>query len=83
MLWTGLAMLSSFVLSTPAGRAHFGGAAGMLPLISPLFEYGLIRYISGVPMLEESMDKKHKGDDEYKRYKSTVPCFVPIVGSKA
>jgi steroid 5-alpha reductase family enzyme len=58
------------------------GLSAYLPLLSPLFEYALIRYLSGVPMLERDMDKKNGDDPAYKAYKRQVPCFVPFVGSK-
>ncbi|KAM0786977.1 hypothetical protein ACM66B_002395 [Microbotryomycetes sp. NB124-2] len=44
---------------------------------SPILEYGLIRYISGVPMLEESGDKKYGSDPKWQEYKKNVPVFWP------
>lgn len=50
-------------------------------LSSPILEYCLIRFVSGVPMLEKSMDEKLKDNPKYRQYKQNVPCFVPFVGS--
>lgn len=81
-LWTGQALLALPMLASPAaGRAFLGGWAPFAALASPVLEYALIRYISGVPMLEDAMDKKGKGDRAYKTYKRRVPCFVPFIGS--
>ncbi|MCO5598557.1 hypothetical protein L7F22_052654 [Adiantum nelumboides] len=85
-LWTGLASLASFTFSHQPVRTYFGDTyanlAILAPILSPLFEYALIRYLSGVPILERNMDKKMKGDKKYAKYKANVPCFVPFIGSK-
>ncbi|PWN93882.1 DUF1295-domain-containing protein [Acaromyces ingoldii] len=80
-LWTGQALLAlpTLLKSRPT---LLGPWAPYAALASPALEYGLIRYISGVPMLEEGMDKKLKDDPAYKKYKDEVPCFVPFIGSK-
>lgn len=90
-LWAGQYVLSLSALS--AATKHLG--AGPLPspqwfpgwivaaaAASPLLEYALIRYISGVPMLEKGTDKKLKDDPKWKKYKETVPVFVPFIGGK-
>lgn len=80
-LWTGQALLAlpTLLQSSPT---LLGPWAPYAALASPVLEYSLIRFISGVPMLEEGMDKKLKDDPDYKRYKEEVPCFVPFIGSK-
>lgn len=79
-LWAGQFVLSTTAIAS-AGTFYPTWAVGLAAL-SPLLEYGLIRFISGVPMLEQSADKKHKDNPEWKRYKQHVPCFVPFIGSK-
>lgn len=85
-LWTGLAILASFTYSHQPVRTYLGERSGnfaiLAPVLSPLFEYALIRYLSGVPILERNMDKKMKGNKKYAKYKAEVPCFVPFIGSK-
>ncbi|KAJ1030625.1 hypothetical protein NDA18_001864 [Ustilago nuda] len=79
-LWTGQFVLSTAAIAG-AGTFYPSWAVGLAAL-SPLLEYGLIRFISGVPMLEQRGDKKHKDNPQWKKYKSEVPCFVPFIGSK-
>lgn len=79
-LWTGQFILATRAL-TNAGPFYPPWVVG-LAAMSPLLEYSLIRFISGVPMLEKSGDKKNKDDPKWKQYKENVPCFVPFVGSK-
>ncbi|SPO20578.1 uncharacterized protein UTRI_00054 [Ustilago trichophora] len=79
-LWTGQFVLSTTAIAS-AGTFYPTWAVGLAAL-SPLLEYGLIRFISGVPMLEKSGDKKHKDNPQWKKYKDEVPCFVPFIGSK-
>jgi steroid 5-alpha reductase family enzyme len=80
-LWTGQALLAMPTLASPIGLAMLGPYATYAALSSPILEYCLIRFISGVPMLEKGMDEKLKDDAKYKEYKKTVPCFLPIIGS--
>lgn len=75
-------MLAIPTLAAPIGLAVLGPYAPYAALSSPILEYALIRFISGVNMLEESSDKKFSDDPKYKEYKERVPCFVPFVGTK-
>ncbi|KAG8835067.1 hypothetical protein FRC17_005420 [Serendipita sp. 399] len=43
--------------------------AATLGALSPLFTYALLRYVSGVPPLEEAAEKKWGGDPSWKKYK--------------
>ncbi|GAK62683.1 DUF1295-domain-containing protein [Moesziomyces antarcticus] len=79
-LWTGQFVLATTALAN-AGTFYPTWAVGLAAL-SPLLEYGLIRFISGVPLLEQSAEKKHKDNPQWKKYKNEVPCFVPFIGSK-
>jgi len=78
-LWFGQFLLAAGVLRG-ASAAGFGPWSVGLAASSPVLEYCLIRFISGVPMVEKNMDKKLKDDAEYKKYKATVPCFWPFIG---
>ncbi|KAK4047177.1 hypothetical protein OIO90_006286 [Microbotryomycetes sp. JL221] len=57
--------LTSTLVAGPILPSWFWIAAAT----SPVLEYGLIRYISGVPMLEESGDKKFGSDPKWQEYK--------------
>jgi steroid 5-alpha reductase family enzyme len=59
VLWTGIACIS------------FSSLKGMqyLTLISPIFTYLLLVYVSGVRMLEARADKKWGNDQIYIKYK--------------
>lgn len=73
-LWTGmyLAALSSISVSQ-----------ALWALASPLFIAGLLLFISGIPILEKSADKKWGGQKAYKDYKQNVPLLVPTPRSIA
>jgi steroid 5-alpha reductase family enzyme len=47
-------------------------------LISPIFEFVLIYFISGVPILETKADRKWGRDPDYIEYKRNTPCFFPF-----
>lgn len=66
VLWTGIAVMS------------FPSLEGLqyLTLISPIFTYLLLVYVSGVRMLEARADKKWGGDEEYIKYKSETPVLM-------
>jgi len=65
ILWIGIAVMSYSSLS---GMSY-------LTLISPLFIYVLLVYISGVRMLEERGEKKWGHLAEYKSYIENTPKF--------
>lgn len=77
-LWTAQFLAANRVLSSPLV------AGPLLPpwmayaaVASPVLEYSLIRYVSGVPMLEESGDKKFGSDPKWAEYKKNTPIFFP------
>ncbi|SCZ97592.1 BZ3500_MvSof-1268-A1-R1_Chr4-3g07277 [Microbotryum saponariae] len=78
LLWAAQFVGSTSALLSPAVAGpiipHW---LGYLAVASPMLEYALIRYISGVPMLEESGDKKYGDDPRWKEYKRTTPVFFP------
>ena len=63
LLWLGVAIIS---ISSLSGWQY-------LTLISPIFTYLLLVYVSGVRMLEDMGDKKWGHNEEYIKYKSTTP----------
>ena len=65
ILWAGIAVMS---FSSLEGWQY-------LTLISPIFTYILLVYVSGVRMLEARADKKWGHDENYKRYKSNTPVL--------
>ena len=48
-----------------------------IALISPIFVYILLNYISGINLLEKSADKKWGNLDSYKEYKQNTPELIP------
>ena len=50
-------------------------------LASPMLTYTLVRHVSGVPMLEDSLTKKFNGDADFQQYLRDVPIFWPTPAS--
>lgn len=67
VLWVGVSIMS---VASMTGLQY-------VSLISPLFSFLLIYYVSGVRMLEARSDKKWGGSKDYQEYKNNVPVFVP------
>ena len=65
VLWAGIAVMS---FSSLEGWQY-------LTLISPIFTYILLVYVSGVRMLEARADIKWRHDENYKKYKSSTPVL--------
>ena len=73
VLWAGIAVMS---FSSLEGWQY-------LTLISPLFTYILLVYVSGVRMLEARADKKWGYDENYKKYKyNTSVLWLNFNGTK-
>ena len=69
LLWSGIAIMS---VSSLQGLQY-------LTLISPLFVYILLVYISGIRLLENQAEKKWGHLDSYKEYvKNTPSLFFKI-----
>lgn len=66
VLWLGIAVIASEAL---AGRQ-------LVALISPVFVFVLIRYISGVPMLEAKGKKRFGNDPRYRDYVANTPALM-------
>jgi steroid 5-alpha reductase family enzyme len=67
LLWKGL-FLSGFAI-------YHGGE--WLSVLSPLLVFVLLRFVSGVPLLEARSDEKFAGDADYEAYKARTPVLVP------
>ena len=69
LLWFAIAVIS------------FSSLEGLqlITLISPIFTYILLVYVSGVRMLEDMNDKKWVDDENYKSYKENTPILFPIL----
>lgn len=70
LVWIGMYMYTLQLL-TPTAR--------LVGLISPLYIIGLLLFVSGVPLLEKSADKKWGGQKDYQAYKKRTPLLVPSV----
>ncbi|XP_071502326.1 uncharacterized protein [Diadema antillarum] len=67
MLWWGMFIMSCSVLTGPEWAA----------VVSPLFITTILLFLSGIPLLEESSDKKYGELDSYQVYKQSVsPLFL-------
>eukprot|EP00755_Sulcionema_specki_P030757 Sspe_Gene.95098::Locus_67427_Transcript_1_1_Confidence_1.000_Length_1086::g.95098::m.95098 len=67
-LWVG-------VLITSAAGFTRGGQ--WVCVISPIFVFCLINFVSGVPLLEKKADERWGGQPEYEKYKQRVPVLFP------
>ncbi|XP_068305528.1 uncharacterized protein [Pyrus communis] len=67
-LWWGV-----FVASTPVLEG-----AEWLVILGPIFLTLLLLFISGIPLLEESADKKFGNIDEYRLYKRSTSPLIPL-----
>ena len=65
LLWSSIAIMS---FSSLSGTQY-------LTMISPIFTYVLLVYISGVRMLEDMGNKKWGHLEEYKQYKQNTPVL--------
>ncbi|RXM91577.1 hypothetical protein EOD39_21035 [Acipenser ruthenus] len=66
--WTGLYLSASSVMQ---GAQH-------LSVVSPLFLYFLLNYVSGVPILEKQALKKWGSDPDYQEYTRNTPVLWPF-----
>lgn len=67
MLWTGLAIMA---LPYLRGLQY-------VALISPIFVFVLLRYVSGVPLLTEAAEKKWGHLPDFQEYMANTPIFIP------
>ena len=69
LLWFAIAVISYSSLE----------GLQLITLISPIFTYILLVYVSGVRMLEDMNDKKWADDEQYKSYKKNTPMLFPKI----
>ncbi|MCO5320196.1 MAG: DUF1295 domain-containing protein [Microthrixaceae bacterium] len=67
MLWTGVALIA-----LPALQGW-----QFVTLISPLFVFVLLRYISGIPLLERSARRRWGDDPRWLAYQRNTPMLLP------
>eukprot|EP00184_Porphyridium_aerugineum_P003585 CAMPEP_0184693816 /NCGR_PEP_ID=MMETSP0313-20130426/1966_1 /TAXON_ID=2792 /ORGANISM="Porphyridium aerugineum, Strain SAG 1380-2" /LENGTH=461 /DNA_ID=CAMNT_0027151989 /DNA_START=90 /DNA_END=1475 /DNA_ORIENTATION=+ len=67
-LWYGV-----YLLGWPAVTSSFGWYA----ILSPLFTTVLLRFVSGVPLLERRYDSIYKDNAEYQEYKRNTNMLIP------
>jgi steroid 5-alpha reductase family enzyme len=67
LLWFAIAVISYSSLE----------GLQLITLISPVFTYILLVYVSGVRMLEDMNDKKWADNEQYKSYKKNTPMLFP------
>jgi len=75
-MWASIYLLASRALFRSGAFPTWFAAAAVA---GPLFEYGLIRFASGVPMLEEKAEKQFGKDADWQKYKQETPVFFPKV----
>lgn len=68
LLWWGIFVASAAVLD----------GAEWLVIIGPIFLTLLLLFVSGIPLLEESADKKHGNLGGYRHYKKTTSPLIPL-----
>lgn len=68
LVWWGIAL---------PGILLFDGVA-WLYFLGPVFITLLLLFVSGIPLLEKSADKKWGNDEAYIRYKKTTSLLVPL-----
>ena len=72
MVWIG--MYLTVVSSLVSGQLWWA-------LLSPLYIVSLLLFVSGVPLLEKSANKKWGSDQKYLNYKKNVPVLIPTIKS--
>ena len=68
ILWVGVALVALPALS----------GWQLATLISPIFVFILLNYVSGVRMLEASANKRWGSDPEYQDYKTRTSVLIPL-----
>ena len=71
MVWIGVYIMATGAFAT--------GAQYALGFLSPLYIILLLLFVSGIPLLEKSADKKWGDNAKYKEYKKRVPILIPKV----
>lgn len=69
LVWVGVFVYVSSALS---------GVNQLIAFISPLFIAFLLIFVSGIPLLEKSADKRWGNDKRYQKYKDETSILVPL-----
>lgn len=72
LLWWGV-----FIVATP-----FLDGWLWLSIIGPLTISFVILFVSGIPVIEKSYDKKYGGRKDYREYKRSTSLFIPLPKAK-
>jgi steroid 5-alpha reductase family enzyme len=72
LVWIGVYLVAFEPLTT---------GARFIGLVSPLFIIILLLFVSGIPLLEKSADKKWGKNEKYQAYKKSVPVLIPNLNS--
>lgn len=67
IVWVGVAVMAAPALS----------GSQLLSLVSPIFVFILLRYVSGVPLLEKKAEKRWGDDPAYRDYRDSTPLLFP------
>ena len=59
----------------------YSGGVPLWTIVGPLWVSFLLLFVSGVPLLEASADKKYSDDSEYLKYKNGTSVLIPIPSS--
>lgn len=73
LVWSGL-----FI----AGIQYFNLSQALVAVISPIFIFCLLMFVSGVPILERNADKKWGDNPEYKAYKKRTSLILLLPNKK-
>lgn len=72
LAWLGVAIIAAPALSS----------ASYLGLVSPIFVFLLLRYVSGVPLLEKKAESRWGDDPAYRAYRERTPLLLPFGGGR-
>ncbi|MDO5723078.1 MAG: DUF1295 domain-containing protein [Flaviflexus sp.] len=67
VLWVGVAIMAAPALS--GGR--------LIGLISPVFVFILLRFVSGIPLLEKKAEQRWGDNPHYREYRDRTPLLFP------
>ena len=70
LVWTGI-----YLFAFP----HLPYNHRLLGIISPLYIFCLLYFVSGVPMLERSANKRWGKDPAYQAYKKKTKVLIPFL----
>lgn len=67
LVWTGIWIF---------GLDYYFGIWGWITIISPIWIFILLRYISGIPLVEAQRNAKYSNDLQYQEYKKSTPLLI-------